>query len=518
MITAIRIQNLRSLRDTGFVDLKKITVLLGANSSGKSTFLRSFPLFSQSVAKNLREPISWFDDSMVDFGDFQTAKCKYADKNEDIVITFKLTEPYEDGFHYWGRNVFIGNETKLDGEYIFSISYSIRGKDKETYVKMIEVERNNIKVSFCIDEKDDHIVFFINGKNVLIDNVNAKWSIFSKMLPFFYSPNLNGGASLTDPSSEIYEQIAAFFLEMTGNRLQKKNRLSSFFNISNTKKEKLLATIKNSRIKSIAKRANAWNAYTPEFVDIYNKIVLYQITKRLQSFENELVTFYMRCGYIAPMRAEANRYYRNQGLQVNDIDSYGRNLQEFIASLSQSARKSFQDFVKGVLGVFVYVKKPMGQHLSIFINNGVDDFNMADTGFGYSQILPILTKIWYASYSPKTSRYRYHQHDFKKVAIEQPELHLHPALQAKIADTFVNVVNKNDTDNVLSFLVETHSPTIINRLGKRVREGKISKDDINIVIFSKDNVKHETKVNQISFNDKGIIEKWPFGFFDPSDD
>jgi AAA15 family ATPase/GTPase len=41
---AIRLKNLRSLEDTGFIDLKPITFLLGSNSSGKSTFLRSLPL------------------------------------------------------------------------------------------------------------------------------------------------------------------------------------------------------------------------------------------------------------------------------------------------------------------------------------------------------------------------------------------------------------------------------------------------------------------------------------------
>lgn len=52
MIESVRIENLRSIKDTDFVNIKKINILLGANSSGKSTFLRSFPLFTQSVKKN----------------------------------------------------------------------------------------------------------------------------------------------------------------------------------------------------------------------------------------------------------------------------------------------------------------------------------------------------------------------------------------------------------------------------------------------------------------------------------
>ena len=81
MIKAVRIQNLRSLKDTGYIQIKPLTILLGTNSSGKSTFLRSFLLFTQSVNKRLRGPISWFDDALVDFGDFYTALNAEAKEN-----------------------------------------------------------------------------------------------------------------------------------------------------------------------------------------------------------------------------------------------------------------------------------------------------------------------------------------------------------------------------------------------------------------------------------------------------
>ncbi len=93
MIKFIRIENLRSLKDTGFVELRPLTLLLGANSSGKSTFLRSFPLFTQSVNKKLRGALSWFDDSLVDFGDFMKQrliiKRKKMEKRYDFLIKYR---------------------------------------------------------------------------------------------------------------------------------------------------------------------------------------------------------------------------------------------------------------------------------------------------------------------------------------------------------------------------------------------------------------------------------------------
>jgi len=97
MITAIRIENLRSLKDTGFIQIKPLTILLGANSSGKSTFLRSFLLFAQSVNKQLRGPISWFDDAMVDFGDYQTAINATAKENgEPIRFSYVIDNVNDD--------------------------------------------------------------------------------------------------------------------------------------------------------------------------------------------------------------------------------------------------------------------------------------------------------------------------------------------------------------------------------------------------------------------------------------
>ena len=54
---SIRIKNFRSLQDTGNIDLKPITILVGKNSAGKSTFLRTFPLFKQSVEERTKAPI-----------------------------------------------------------------------------------------------------------------------------------------------------------------------------------------------------------------------------------------------------------------------------------------------------------------------------------------------------------------------------------------------------------------------------------------------------------------------------
>ena len=84
---SIRIKNLRSLIDTEDVEIKPITFIVGSNSSGKSSFLRTFPLLRQSTEANTVGAILWYG-TYVDFGTHDEAKNKYSDNNE---ISFSFT-------------------------------------------------------------------------------------------------------------------------------------------------------------------------------------------------------------------------------------------------------------------------------------------------------------------------------------------------------------------------------------------------------------------------------------------
>lgn len=154
MVNSIKIENLRSLKDTEFVQLKKLNILLGTNSSGKSTFLRSFPLFFQSVNKNLRGPISWFDDSFVDFGDYQTAKNKYSTDNENIRFSYKLNKPYVD-YAIRGRHYINIIDAPDLGQIEVTISYA--NDSKGTYINKVSIIQDNVHYILSIKDRTDNV-------------------------------------------------------------------------------------------------------------------------------------------------------------------------------------------------------------------------------------------------------------------------------------------------------------------------------------------------------------------------
>ena len=524
MITAVRIKNLRSLADTGFIEIKPITLFLGANSSGKSTFLRSFPLFTQSVNKALRGPISWFDDSLVDFGDYDTAFNRFANLKDKIQFYYDAKLPFNVRYI---RNDEDFMEKLLKKVTDMKISFALSNDGKGTYISSVSFDVKGVTISLSIQERSSKILFAVNEWVVNMGEATIKWNAatYNNILPSFEYPDRNN-PSLSWEQRGIHrfflKNITDFVKERSDKRLKSLSRVEALINKWGLDREAYLKWLQeDSPIPSFKAYVATWTVESAEYKELFSQIALYRLLPLWDDIDMELTTLYAMCSYIAPARAEANRYYRTQGLQVNEIDPYGKNLQEFISSLTPAQLTSYNKYTQETLGIQAHTKTETG-HQSIMVQNERGEFNITDVGFGYSQILPIVTKLWYAVNRRQMRKRRmYYPGDSgdSVILMEQPELHLHPAYQAKIADAFVrSVVLKKEKEENLRLMIETHSDTILNRIGRRVREGMIRPEDVNIILFEKKPGEQTTQLRQTTYNDKGQIKEWPYGFFDPDQD
>ena len=150
-------------------------------------------------------------------------------------------------------------------------------------------------------------------------------------------------------------------------------------------------------------------------------------------------------------------------------------------------------------------------HKSIYIYERVDvKYNITDMGFGYSQILPIITQLW-ISMAKDNSKMDNTNYIY---AIEQPELHLHPAMQCKLINALTKIHQVAQRKNMrISFVIETHSETIVNQLGRLIRRKESSEKDISVLIFSKESPTSFTEIQSSPFDENGVLTKWPVGFF-----
>lgn len=520
MIYKIRIQNLRSIKDSLDIELKPIMILLGANSSGKSTFLRSFPLFSQSVDKKLRGPIAWFDTSFVDFGDYKTAKNKYASDQEGITFSYQMSD-----VTIAARRNFYPNVESLNYDELSDIclSFSLRDDSKGTYISNIKIDINSASYHLSVKGRDENVDCILNGEKL---EMSERFT-FNFNTAFAILPSLISNKQNEDGDSAVMlitNKLVTMFKNHCSGRLKNSQRLEQILCCSSLNKTEFLKYLKRGGgIRSFQKSIQNWTITTSEYNTIYNYFLLLKLNVIIDSINRELANFYHSCDYIAPMRAEADRFYRIQGLQVQAVDPSGHNLLEFIASLKPKEKEDYDKFVHGVLGVTVDVPTESGmKSLKIKTQNG--DFSIADVGFGYSQVLPVITKLWHTTFAAVNnsiyySRFRFKEFDKTTILMEQPELHLHPAMQAKIADTLIKTISSTrEAGDCATLIIETHSQALVNRLGRRIREGKISPDDINVLLFQKDSELKNSSIKQISFTERGQLKDWPYGFFDPLDD
>ena len=130
------------------------------------------------------------------------------------------------------------------------------------------------------------------------------------------------------------------------------------------------------------------------------------------------------------------------------------------------------------------------------------------------KLAPIITQLWdISTKSLNDERRRFSSREII-YTIEQPELHLHPALQALVLETFVEVIaiaRKSGFD--IKIILETHSETMINYLGKLVAQKKLSSDDISLLIFEKKSPTSPTVLRKSTYDTEGVLDNWPLGFF-----
>lgn len=244
-------------------------------------------------------------------------------------------------------------------------------------------------------------------------------------------------------------------------------------------------------------------------------VLLNQANYVLNTFMGEVI-------YLEPLRATAQRYYRQQSLAVGEIDSKGENIAMFLDSLSKSQQRDFQAWTSKHFGIEVAPKKE-GGHISLTIRQiaGGGEANIADMGFGFSQMLPIAAQLWAASAASSKVLPNRHKSLHPLIVIEQPELHLHPDYQAKLADVFVAAVSErtagisSSSNAGLRIIAETHSPALINRLGALISDKTIDSKSIQVVLFEQEDSQSPSRVTIAEFDDEGILQNWPLGFFEP---
>lgn len=508
---SLKINNLRSLIDIPEIQIKPITLLIGANGSGKSTFLRTFPLLKQTLLNRTRGAILWAGDenSYVDFGDFSTSLSTSATNKEitfeiNIPVSLIIVDQVESLFNPFGPP----NHKSVEDLVHLAVSIKHQAKAKLDYVYKVVLKYKDETIELKIKPDGEIASVSSNGRvirlkkdNLLYHRLDYEYSFlgmnYSPLMRYFEQvliPKL-----LVGPGDKRLSSAFPSFIPRILYLKFVKCLTYGELNEEVTPEELLKIFIpKEDTFNSLKINETEYAKHT---------LIAYNSLQMLNVIFGTVRNLLIYSSYFEPIRAYAQRYYPLRNVSIDEIDSTGKNLAMYINSLSDNQVEKLNEFTTKHLS-FTISKKASEGHVSLSINDDskTGSYNIADTGFGYSQLIPMIIQIW----KLVTSKER--RSKSRIVCIEQPELHLHPRLQSLFIKLLASVVNEED--NNLSFILETHSETFVNEIGNLIRKKTLNQDDVNIVIFEKEAEK--TNVRMSGYDADGfLLDSWPFGFFDP---
>lgn len=186
--------------------------------------------------------------------------------------------------------------------------------------------------------------------------------------------------------------------------------------------------------------------------------------------------------------------------RILPLDAYG----PLALALRQSLLEDFDENSLPLLRTFLEQSPEI--RVALRNDNAGVEVEPHDMGTGISQIIPIVV----ATAFPKRDAV---------IAIEQPELHIHPAWQTALGDIFIQAVHK---ENPPAFLLETHSEHLLLRLLRRIRNThkgaateftRLSHSDLAVHWIG--TYEGRTEIYRLGLDEDGSFNTpWPEGFFD----
>lgn len=466
----IRLQNFRSLQDTGEINIKPLTLLVGKNSSGKSSFLRFFPLIKQSLEESKHGPILWYKEKGVDFGDFETTVTK---GENTIVMSFQI-----DILRY--------HFPEPKNKPALNVELSIKKENNSNYDYLHSASINYGDV--------DINMFFNQGTELKTDII-----INGEVMP---------SARTYRRDNSLFPYIRTDEVEIDGFDYLTESMRKGTRYIYKTIDDFLFITF-----EEFNKKING-EEYPHNKIVIFNKIVYANLFELLRYVEFNLRFEVDSLVYIGPFRDAPQRYYRMQNLSANSIDMNGSNIAVYVKELGAKL-ETLNDILLTRFGFTIDVESNFGQ-ISLFIIKDGNRTNIIDNGFGYSQILPIIL----ATFQLKDNVNKYKMSTFSNsLCIEQPELHLHPKMQFEygcmIADTLKTMEDCSSSRIKQKIILETHSRSIIEAIGQNIADKLIDRDDVAVYLFEEHPDKSSVScVRSAEFNKEGYLNNWPLGFLD----
>lgn len=465
-IKSITIQNFKGIRRKAVIPLAPVTMLFGANSSGKSSILHAlFYLYELLVNKNVDPEYSSVTGEHVYLGGFSEL---INGKDLSKVMTLGVSFGLDASMDFFNTFMTESDENVADGfvhdvsapvfEYAIEMDIAFSELDNRAFVKETRVAINNHP--FCVFTATA-------GKKAIVVNV------------------VNPSAILLSANNEINGVMPFQGIEPFELNLPNKALLNADHRIGLS--DELIDWDEVCYDKPLAARVVTECA----FADVV-LAPLRHFTKRLQ----QLI-------HIGPLRVIPNRSFVAKRTMEKPRWFDGQAGWDAFYFGSSVLQKEVNDWYKVHFKAdYQFIQSSTGYGVALTDTKNETALLPAQVGAGISQVFPFVVAAM------KT--------DLGIVSIEQPELHLHPAWQVELADLMLTQTNQYSADKL--FFVETHSEHMVLRLLKRIRDSQdavLPLDAQQTQIIFCEVHEGETRIRAIGITPDGEFDTvWPNGFFE----
>lgn len=447
MLTRLRLERFKSWYDTGDIALAPITGLFGANSSGKTSLIQSLLLLKQTADSRDRTSIFQFGDgrTYTDLGDFQSVIHGHY-ATSTMKLALDWTRPQPIEIH----------DTDTDRRVVRSgrMGFEVASRQVESSLGMsLAVEEMSYRAGDAV---------FGMGRIARDErrSPDAKYDLFAE---------------------------AAF---PDGTEFEFKRR-----------------------------RGHPWKVFPPSKCYGFSDRVRasFQNAGFLSDLEFALEECMDGMYYVGPLRVPPQRRYVWVGEQPDHVGQEGeRAVQAILAAEKRGDRigrgrgrrkATLEEYTAhwlrelGLIHEFRVV--PISEDRRVFevrirksSNPKSTEVLITDVGFGVSQVLPVIVQCFYV---PEGST----------VIFEQPDIHLHPSVQAGLADVFIDAWKKRG----VQIIVESHSEHLLNRLQRRIAEEGVLHDDVGLFFCWAGDSDRASSLTHLELDTYGNIKNWPKDFF-----
>lgn len=542
MISSIGFKNYKAFA-SGELAFKPITILLGANSVGKSSIIQLILMLLQSATDKADLSALKTNGEIVSLGNIANLF-----RNRNTAKPIELSIELDDTYTYWlRRNLLESIYKRLQIEYRKlermgddRISQELKGRNFNSYIA--ESESNFKKICNLMDEaygsfNYSYLLFEADNFETWKKEYLISYQILNRIIREVPSSSsrlrcrveLGYNAANRNKTNILYisrlsietipDDIASpKFAQLLGLQVGKPLSHPTVELTSDVLNAAQIAEI-NEEFHKFRKqiipnvRRNIFSYFTPEldsdilFTPIVQqlplplKYTMHILQFALQSVEQEFEIG--KINYVSPLRAYPKRYYYLDKTKTpKSLDTLnGDSIAEVLKNNSKLKDKVNAWLQHFQIAIDVHIIEEAIHKLKVQQNKL--ELDITDVGFGISQILPVIVQGFFTPAGSLTM-------------IEQPEVHLHPKMQADLADLFIDIAlpqqpNQEERSFQKYLLIETHSEYLLKRLRRRIADKTISADDVAIY-YIEQKESNQSTISAIDIGRTGLFE-WPEEFY-----